>query len=82
MSIVCDKERFGCLITPASMSVIAVEGEVWMFDHSYSFVYCLHEGEVWLSKHSSSCISQLKFWLVSQIQENRGSSYLTVLVKV
>ena len=47
VSIVCVKERFGSLSIPTPVSMVPVDGEIWMCEHSYSCVYCLYEREVW-----------------------------------
>jgi len=63
VSITPEIDMFGCVITPAPISVILVEGEIWLYNHSYSCIYCLSESEVWLCEHSYSCVYQLDVWL-------------------
>ena len=56
ISIVPEIKRFGHIITPTPLSIIPFEGELWLFDHSYSSVYYLCEREVWLFEYSYSYV--------------------------
>ena len=57
MHVVCMKERFSCVNTPKYASDITVDGEVWLCDNSYSFVYYFFFKEMSICMRTPTLVS-------------------------